>query len=275
MNMAANRIWSRQAAIPTEHGSWVFLLVPLVTGLVLGNQWGWPQVFLVIGALAAFLSRQSITLLVKVLSKRRPVSDRAPAIFWLGVYGLIALAAGLALWRQGFSFLIWLVLPAIPVMGWHLWLVSRRQERRKPGVEIVGSAALALAAPAGIWLGHGGMNPQGWWVWLLVVLQNAASIVYAYLRLEQRVLAAKPTRSEKLRMGKRAMLYTSFNLLLVVGLSIAGILPDWLWLAFLVQWGESIFGTIHPAIKVKPARIGIRQTIISTCFTVLFILIWM
>ena len=268
------KIWSKQAAIPTEHGSWVFLRSPLVIGLLLGGQLGLAQVLLVIAALAAFLSRQPLTLLIKILSKRRPSSELAAAIFWLIVFGLIALAAAFGLWRLGAGYLLWLVLPAIPVMSWHLWLVSRRAERRKPGVEILGSAVLAFVAPAGIWLGQGEMSLQGWLIWSLLVLQNAASIVYAYLRLEQRVLAEQPDRAAQLKLGIRALLYTTFNLVLALVLVWLALSPSWLWLAFLVQWAEALYGTFRPALKVKPIKIGIRQMVVSIIFTILFILVW-
>ena len=268
------RVWSKQAAIPVEHGSWVFLFSPMAIGLALGGQWGWVQAWLVLAVLGAFLSHHPMIILVKVLSKRRPKSDQGSAFFWLLVYGLMALGAAFGLWRLGSGFVLWLVLPAMPVMGWHLWLVSRRAERRKPGLEILGSAALAMSAPAGIWLGHAGVDPQGWLIWVLIVLQNAASIIYAYLRLEQRVLREDPDQKTKFRMAKSALLHTTFNLVLTIGLAMAAFIPVWVWLAFLVQWAELIYGTLCPAIKIKPIEIGIRQMIISIIFTLVFILTW-
>lgn len=269
------RIWSKNAAIPSEHGSWVFLLSPLLIGLAVGKAWGWPQVGLILAAMAGFMARQPLVVLVKVLSKRRPKTELTPAIFWLIIYGCIALLAGIFLWTYGRAYILWLVLPALPVVTWHLWLVSRREERRKPGVEILGSAALALSAPAGYWMAEGKVELVGWIIWMLVVLQNAASIVYAYLRLEQRVLEVEPDLRGKFRLGSRALLFTTFNLALTIGLGLAGIIPVLVWLAFVVQWLEAIFGTIRSAIRVKPVKIGVRQMIVSIIFTIVFILTWM
>ena len=78
---------------------------------------------------------------------------------------MLALAGGAALALQGFWYLLLLAIPALPVFGWHLWLVSRRRERRQPGVEIVGAGVLALAAPAAYWVGRGAPEPLGWWLW--------------------------------------------------------------------------------------------------------------
>ncbi len=159
-------------------------------------------------------------------------------------------------------------------LGWHLWLVTRRAERRQIGVEILGSGALALAAPAAYWIGIGNAHPMGWWLWLLTWFQSAASIVYAYLRLAQRELSGVPPVAERLRMGRRAILYTSFNFLVVFVLSAGNILPPFLWIPYALQWLETVYGTFRPAINVRPTRIGIRQLIVSSVFTILFIVTW-
>jgi hypothetical protein len=142
------------------------------------------------------------------------------------------------------------------------------------GIELVAIGVLALIAPAAYWVGRGYPDPLGWWLFALVWLQSAASIVYAYLRLEQRGLPETPDIPARLRMGRRAMLYTSFNLAAVIGLSIAGVMPALLPIPYTVQWGETLWGTLNPAVGVKPTVIGIRQLVVSSIFTVLFILTW-
>jgi hypothetical protein len=47
-----------------------------------------------------------------------------------------------------------------------------------------------------------------------------------------------------------------------------------LFLAFLLQWAEAVWGTFQPAIGIKPTRIGLRQLTVSSLFTLLFILTW-
>ena len=261
-------------ALPTDHGSWVFLLSPLLIGLFAGKSFSLDSILLILAALAAFLVRQPVTVLVKVLSKRRGRQDLPPALFWAGVYGLIGLLAFAALALCGFGYLFWLAAPGAPVFLWHLVLVSRRQERRQAGVEIVASGVLALAAPAAYWVGVRSPHPAGWWLLGLIWLQSAASIVYAYLRLSQREVPANPGSRELFRMARRALLYTTFNVLLVLALGLARRVPPWLFLPYLLQWAESLWGAFHPAIGVKPTRIGLRQLVVSSAFTLLFILAW-
>ena len=186
------RLLRRHIALPPDHGSWVFLFSPLIIGLVAGGRFTSATPFVILGALAAFLLRQPVLMLVKALSGRRSRNELPAACFWTAIYGTVGLFSAATLIRLGFAYLLYLVVPALPVFAWHLVLVSRRAERRQIGVELAGSGALAFAAPAAMWAGLGHPDVLGWWLWGLVWFQSAASIVYTYVRLEQRVLPAVP-----------------------------------------------------------------------------------
>jgi len=266
--------FKRHVALPSDHGSWVFLFSPLLIGLFVGGNWTLASLYLIIGSLAAFLIRQPTSIAVKIYSGRRSKRDLPAAWFWMSVYGLVALLALVGLISQGYAYLLILAIPGIPVFAWHLYLVSKRAERRQLGVEIVGSGVLALAAPAGYWVGVGNPEPTGWLLLALTWLQSAASIVYAYLRLEQREWKEMPPKAMRINAGWRALLYTSFNLILVVGLSLANITPTLLFIPYALQWVETIWGTLRPAIGYKPTSIGLRQLGVSTFFTILFIITW-
>lgn len=264
----------RHVALPSDHGSWVFLFSPLLIGLFAGGSWSIADLFLVVAALAAFLIRQPVTILVKVFSGRRSRRDLPAAWFWIGIYALIGTIGLVGLFLQGFAFIFILALPGIPVFIWHLYLVSKRAERRQMGVEIVASGVLALAAPAGYWLGVGWADPLGWLLFALTWLQSAASIVYAYLRLQQRELAEIPEMNTRLRMGRRALTYTTFNMGLVLLLALTSIVSLLLILPYSLQWLETIYGTLVPALGKRPTMIGLRQLIVSSLFTLMFILTW-
>jgi len=268
------KYFRRNIAITNEHGSWVFLFSPLLIGIFAGGQWSTSLLYLVIAALAVFLIRQPITIAVKVFSGRRSRRDLPIAWFWIAVYGVIALVMLIGLVIREHDYLLYLALPGLPVLGWHLWLVSRRAERRQAGMEIIASGVLALSAPAAYWISVGNPNVTGWWLWGLTWLQSAASIVYAYLRLEQRSWKENPDLKTRIRSGQRALLYSSFNLALTVILSTVGWLPPWIFIPYLLQWGETNWGTLYPALGVKPNHIGVRQLVISTLFTILFIICW-
>lgn len=264
----------RQIALPQDHGSWVFILSPLLVGLFAGGRFSLASLALTIAAMAAFLVRQPVTMAVKAYSGRRPRTDLPAARFWMLVYGFIILLALGYLIAQGFAYVLLLAVPGAPVFAWHLLLVSKRAERRQAGVEVLATGVLSLAAPAAYWVGLGHYAAEGWWLWLWTWLQSSGSIVYAYLRLEQRDQATGQTRSEMWQSGRRALLYTSFNLALALILGWMNFQPQWIFLPFLVQWAEALWGITHPAAGWKPTAIGIRQMIVSVLWTILFILCW-
>ena len=268
--------FKKQIALPQDHGSWVFIFSPLLIGIFAGGSFTLSTFNLILAAMSAFLIRQPMTVIVKAYSGRRPKSDLAAARFWVLIYGSIAALALLGLILQNFSFLLILAIPGIPVFAWHLWLVSQRAERKQAGIEVIATGVLSLVGPAAYWVGVGRYDPLGWWLFLWAWLQSAASIVYAYLRLEQRELkqdqAAVMSGSEKWALGKRAFLYTSFNLGASLILGWANWIPQFIYIPFLVQWLETIWGITHPAAGWKPVRIGVRQLIVSMLWTILFII---
>lgn len=224
--------------------------------------------------MAAFMLRQPATTLVKIISKRRGRDDLKPAYFWLSVYSMIGLLALTALILGGFGFIMYLAIPGGLIFAWHLWLVSKRQERKQVNVEIIATGVLSLSAPAAYWVGTGQYDPQGWWLWILIWFQTTASIVYAYLRLGQRNQDKAPDGDGRRKIGRRAAAYPSFNLASVLALGMFAVLPSFLSIPYLVQWLETMWGITHPAIGWSPTRIGIRQFVVSTLWTILFIIFW-
>jgi len=273
-----NSVFKKQIALPQDHGSWVFIFSPLLIGFFASGRFQLPGLYLLIAAMSAFLIRQPMTVIVKALSGRRSAADLSPARFWVLVYGFIAAAALIGLTLSGYSYILYLAVPGAPVFAWHLWLVSKREERKQAGIEIVATGVLALAASAAYWVGIGSYSSEGWWLWLFNWLQSAASIMYAYLRLRQRDIspeqAAAKSRSDWWRLGQRAVLYTSFNLVLSLCLGYFKLIPAFVFIPFFVQWAEALWGATHPAVGWKPVRIGIRQTLISAAWTFLFIAVW-
>lgn len=270
--------FKKQVAFPQDHGSWVFIFSPLLVGIFAGREFTYATFNFIIVAMSAFMIRQPLTVAVKAYSGRRPKTDLGLAHFWLLIYGIIAILALLGLILEGFAYILFLAVPGVLVFAWHLWLVSKRSERKQIGVEIIATGVLSLTAPAAYWIGVRGYDAAGWWLWAFTWLQSAASIVYAYLRLDQRDLkqdqASVKTRGEWWQMGTRALAYTSFNVAISLGLGLSNLIPRLIFVPFLLQWLETLWGITHPAVGWKPVKIGTRQLIVSILWTVLFIILW-
>lgn len=274
MTLPTNRFFRRAVALPTDHGTWVFLLTPLLIGLYVGGRWTTPSFYLVVATLCGLLMRQPLTIAITALSGRRSRTDLPAAVFWIAVYGAVGLAhvGGLAL--RGYGYVLLLATPGVAVFAWHLYLVSRRRERDQLAIELLGSGVLALSATGAYWIGVGRPDPGGWLLWGLAWIQSAASILYVHLRLDQRSASADLGWRELVAMARSALVLATLNLGFVFVLCTADVVPRWLFLPYLVQWLEVLRGTLQPAIALQPKAIGFRQLAVSTLFTLLFILTW-
>jgi hypothetical protein len=195
-------------------------------------------------------------------------------LIWFLIYSLVLLISLFVLLLQKSIFILFLAVPAIPVFIWHLWLVSKRAERRQIWIEIAASVVLASAAPATYWVGLQRYDSIGWLLWGLSWLQVVGTILYAYLRLNQRQLKERPPQKELFKMSSGSFQFNTALFAGVLILTFAGWIPNYLPLAFLIQPLEVVWGTYHPYISVSPKRIGIRQLIISSLFTIVFIITW-
>jgi hypothetical protein len=256
-------------AVPADHGSWVFLASPLLIGVFTGGGFDTPTIYLVVASICGFLVRQPITIAVKVLSGRRSRDDLSAALFWIAVYSTVGLLHVAGLVIRGFEYVLYLAVPAVPVFSWFLYLVGRRAERRQMLLEVLASGALALSAPAAMWVGLGSYDSRGWLLWVLMWAQSGASIVYTYVRLEQRTRPVDATAA--VPNTSTAVFFATFNLFAVIVLGLFDVVSLWLGLPYAVQWLEVLWGIRHPATGLKPRAIGMRQLLVSIVFTALFL----
>ncbi|MGD8633181.1 MAG: YwiC-like family protein [Anaerolineales bacterium] len=272
MSIQIDALIKKRYALPTEHGSWIWWIGPFLIGAAAAGNYSTHLIWLALAMLAAFLFRQPVSMLVKTFSRRRPESERMPALIWGVAYAGIALVAFMVLLRLGHTRLLYLVIPGIPVFIWHLRLVSQRAERGQRGIELVGAGVLALAAPAAYWVAGGTQNDLAWILWALSWLQSAASIVLVYQRLAQRKQEPAGQITARLKQGQRVLAYHLFNLGLALYFYLAGGIPLLVVLAFGVMLIDALEGILRPAVGEKPARIGVRQLTTSSLFVGISIL---
>lgn len=245
---------------------------PLVVGAAVGGAFTPALFWLILASLGAFLTLQPLTILVKVLAKRRPEEERAAALFWLAVFGALTAAGGAGLWLSGSGWVLALGLLAVPVLLWQMALVARREERGQMGVELVGAGVLALNAGAAHGVAVGAFTFTSLMLWALCWLQAAGAIVYIFLCLDYRRLKAAPEWGERQRLSRRSTLNHAANVVIVAALAFLGRVPVWVLLPFVLMLGEALYGGLwRPPVGVKPVAIGVRQTIVSIICYVLLI----
>jgi len=266
--------FKRRIAVPHEHGAYALFLGPLVIGYAAGGSWSLPCVYLLVASTAGFFMRQPLTTLALVGSGRRTPTDLAAARFWVFVYGAIAALHITGLVLRGYGFVLHLVVPGALVAAWQFSLVRRRAERRQMLLEILATGVLALAAPAAMWIGSGGYDPWGWLLWVLVWTACTAAIVHTHQRLAQRTRPVPSTRRQRMADGRLPLTLAGLNLGGVLVLGLLGVVPLLLALPYALQGVDIVDGTLRPAWRAPPRRIGVRQLIVFVLFTAAFIGTW-
>lgn len=266
--MPRETVWKKHYALPSEHGLWTWWLVPLLIGLAAANGGGPEIVLLCLAALTSFLMHQPAVIAVKAWSGRRPRSDLAPALCWVAGYGLVSAAAVGLLLSLGHWRIATLIAPGLVFFLFHLWLVSRKAERRQKLVEIVGAATLALWAPAAFWVCGGQNYPEPWVLLSLSWLHTASAIVNVYLRLEQIRWPATPPASARLLAGAETLVWNLAGLLVAIGFATAGLAPWLVILAFAIVLADVIVAVWRPMVGGRPNQVGLRQ-LLSTCLFVI------
>jgi hypothetical protein len=188
--MSRRRIFRKSLVIPTEHGSWSWLLVPFLVGAAVASAVGTDDSFLLalaltlVGGLCAFLVRQPTSAWLRIRRGRASRADEPLAAGWTLGLALVTGLCLVALLALGRTALLWLVIPFTVVLL--LYLMASRSGRaamRALGTELIGAAGLALTAPAAVIAVTGELSGLAWAVWGLMSLQNALGVLYVRLRL--------------------------------------------------------------------------------------------
>ena len=180
----SRQIFRKTLIIPTEHGSWVWLLVPFFVGTAVGGRINAAVLLTLTGGLAGFLMRQPATAWLNIRKGRGRRRDEPLAAGWSISFGLLALVSLAGLMALGHAALLWLLLPPAAMLVLYLGLASvRRANVRNLWLEVGGATGLALMAPAAYVAASGDLDQTAWALWGLMATQNVLSVLYVRLRL--------------------------------------------------------------------------------------------
>lgn len=178
------RIFRKQIVIPSEHGSWSWLLVPYFVGLLVAGEWNAAASVVLIGGLAGFLLRQPASIYLRIHAGKGRKSDQSLALIWTVILASIALLSLFALLVMGLIEILWLLLPMVGVFGFYLLATrQRRSGMRTLWMELAGAVGLAVMAPAAYIAATGQLDLVAWALWLLLAGQNALGVLYVRLRI--------------------------------------------------------------------------------------------
>jgi hypothetical protein len=203
-------VFQKKLLLPAEHGSWSWLLVPLAVGASIGGGVNPAVALIAIGSLSAFLLRQPATAWLRIRRGRGRRSNERLAAGWTAVLGVVTLGSVGSLLVGGYSELLWLLAPLLPLFAVYLGVArSRPASLRSLWLEIAGATALAASAPAAYIAASGSLDATAWLLWLLMGLQNVTGVLYVRQRLAD---------TKQVARSKGAMLGTHIAAVAVVSL---------------------------------------------------------
>lgn len=193
MTVAAPRraFFRKSLVVPTEHGAWSWLLVPWLTGAVVGlaTPVSAPLPFLallltLVGGLSAYMIRQPATAWVRIRRGRGRKADQPLALGWTLGFSLVALLCLLGIFLLGRVALLGLAIPFAVILVAYLLAARRgRAAMRSLWMELAGAAGLALTASAAYIAVTGQLTPTALALWGLMALQNVTGVFYVRQRL--------------------------------------------------------------------------------------------
>jgi hypothetical protein len=194
---------ARSLVIPREHGAWGMLLVPLVTGGVLGLLSGGtalPLVLFTIAALSLFWLRTP----VESWLGTTPLRVSSPAEHTVVVQAIMILSAVTAsavtvlLWGGRNSYLLVLGVAAGLMFAAQAALKKFGRKMRMPA-QILGAIGLTATAPAAYYVVTGRLDATAWLLWIANWLFAGDQIHFVQIRIHG---ARASTGVEKFVRGK-------------------------------------------------------------------------
>ncbi|MBT3342452.1 MAG: YwiC-like family protein [Gemmatimonadetes bacterium] len=144
----------RGAPLPREHGAWVMLYAPLLTGLVVYPVGWFMSLLLAVLATSAFFAQNALGLLLRGRGDGRTWR-------WLAACGALVGVSAAAYWGAGHARVLWLGLPAALLFSWQALQrrLTRRQIDHSLANELITVPILGLGAPAAHIISAGQMTP--------------------------------------------------------------------------------------------------------------------
>jgi hypothetical protein len=243
--------WTR-IVLPTEHGSWSFLLEPLVAGTAIASSAAAP--WIAVMTVAAFFLRQPLK--VFYLSRRNNPALNAAAMRFLAVFlGIAAVGLAASVWTAGW----WVLFPfavAAPLAIQQVFFDLSSRNRSLLG-EISGAVAISSSAAA-LLLAGGTALPAAAALWVVFACRSVPSVLY----VRERLLLEKGKEFQWfLPVAAHAV-----GLAGAVALASDGLVP-WLTsavIAFLAF--RSTSGLSHYRTRMKAMKIGLWEVAYGALF---------
>lgn len=259
-NASAIKVRTRAIALPNEHGSWGFLLEPLVAGLAIGASM--PAAWIAVAYVGAFLMRQPLKIYVADRLAGRNLPQTAAALRFVAYFGLIYVAGvvGSLAFADLKSFVP--ILIVAPLGIYQIYADGSRQSRNLIP-ELTGAVTISSSV-AVMTLASGVAAETAYALWALFAARLIPSIVYVRNRL-------------RLEKGKESSFYSPIvahivAVTFVAALAWNGNVPKLSVLVFVLLLLRAALGLSPFRRKVKAMRIGVWEVVYGSLTAISVIL---
>ena len=194
----------RALVVPREHGAWGMLLVPLVTGAVIGleeNGSVTSVLLLTTAVLALFwLRTPAESWLGTGTVQAQTPHERRHAAKFIALSASIAALSLIALLWQGRNRQLFLLGGVAAVAFTGQFYLKKLGRSTRMISEFVGAAVLTVTAPAAYCAATGRLDSQAWFLWVLNWMFAANQVHFVWLTIRG---ARASGWSEKFRVGWR------------------------------------------------------------------------
>lgn len=256
--------------VPREHGSWALLLLPLISGCIVGYFAGpaatlAPALWLFCVAMAAFLIQQPLQILLGVsVLKARSVREQRVAV--LSVVGLSVIAAvaliNLLQWHR----ILVLVFGVVALACFAVAAFFGNARQFRIAKQIVGALGLTITAAAGYYVVAGRINRTALLLWLASWLFASGQIEYVQLRMHTVGIKARYGRAKtgwKVGALHLLALAASGSAVLMAGM------PPLFALIFVPALIRFVVWMLRPARPLKLYVLGFSELVQSIAFSAL------
>ena len=250
---------------PREHGAWAMLLMPFVSAAVLARNWSWDTVPALLAALAVFILREPLVVLLRqryVWTQPRPETALAWRTLWMA--GPVLVLAGV--WLAARLPTRWVLLLgslAVVLAGVSVYGTLRNRQR---SALLQVSVAVGLSSSALLAYLAAGRTPDAavLLLWAAHVVQSTGSLLVVHARLEARRGGGPKKRGLALasQLGQAAVVagfWAAGRPLLAAALA----LPLAIHLADLARLDHPDF------LRLPLERVGVRELTLGLTFSVL------
>jgi len=268
----ATEVRRKSLVFPREHGAWGMLLVPLITGALVGlvdGGNGWPLAPLTIAVLALFWLRTPVESWMGAAPVKAR-NERELALVRKAALALTAVAAGALAWLFGGGShlsLLWIGAAAGAAFCAQA-MVKQIGRSGRTAAQMIGAAGLTATAPAAYYVVTGHIDGVAWALWLANLAFAANQIQFVQLRIRS---ARALTAAERLAAG-RAFLVAQGALVIALAVACAARFFGWLAaMAFAPILARGFAWFLSSGEPLAIHRLGKRELAYAVMFGVLLV----